>query len=305
MCVEEHLPLIGPTGDPDSPKWILEVEFETDLETVFSMPIRFHASTREDASLVSQALHLGFEENYSIKISSALSLRLGSLEADRLRKVVNNDITRRDLLVYWLQVPAAAGRPPMARSEALQLMGETPRSGPAHGPEQRIPVYKVREGRCPQADEPLILWVVEPRFRIPHILIAINGDSWAASGTLRRLEEGRWVSAGVKDYMYRVDRGHPDPEVRHVHICHKKHLTAHNRQVSWNEDGTRHDPLRFDVGFVGIETAKQIARDTLHLPDDFVLEGRRDLPQKQLLEESQVAALPPVSCAFEGRVSTR
>ena len=306
MCIEERLPLIGPIGSPDGLKWILEVIFETGLGTAFSMPIKFYAGRRENASLVSEAVRLGFEEHYSVRnLLLAPAPLLPSFEADRLRKVVNDNVAKRFLLVYWLQVPAAAGRPPMAQGEALQLMGETPGSGTAHRSEQRIPVYKIREGRCPQADEPLILWVVEPRLRLPHILIAINGDSWAASGTLRVLEEGKWVSAGIKDYMYRVDRGHPDPEVRHVHICHKKHLTAHNQQVSWNEDGTRHDPLRFDVNFVGIETAKQIAREALHLPDDFVLEGRRDLPQKQLLEESQVDALPPVSCAFEGRVSTR
>ena len=300
MCVEERLPLIGPKGDPDCPKWILEVEFETGLGTVFSMPIRFHASTREDASLVSEALHLGFEANYSVKTSSALALCLTSLEADRLRKVVNNDVAQRFLLVYWLQVPAAAGRPPMAKSEALQLIRPTKLEQRISVPRQRIPVYQVREGRRPEANEPLILWVVEPRFTPSHILIAINGDSWAASSTLMVLEEGKWMSAGVKDYMYRIDRGLPDPEVRHVHICHEKHLTARNRQVSWNEDGTRHDPLTFDVNFGGIETAKKIVRRVLHLPDGFVLEDRHDLRREQLLEESQVDALPPVSCAFEG-----
>ena len=310
MCIEERLPLVGPIGYPGCPKWILEIKFETDFGTVFSMPVRFHASTREDASFVSEALRLGFEENYSVKILLGPYLSLSSLAADRLRKVVNNDVAQRDLLVYWLQDPAVAGRPPMAESKALQLIGERLGIGSVHRstkleqrisvPGQRISVYKVREGIYPQADEPLFLWVVEPRFILSHILIAINGDSWATSGTLRVLEEGKWMSAGVKDYMYRIDRGHHDPEVRHVHICHEKHRTARNRQVSWSEDGTRHDPLRFDVGFVGIETAKQIAREVLHLPDDFVLEDRCDLPQEQLLEESQVDTLPPVSCAFKG-----
>ena len=276
------------------------------------MPIRFHARTQEDASLVSEALHLGFENNYSVKIKTPLVLDpfLVSLEADRLRKVVTNNVARRVLSVFWLKDPAVAGRPPMAESKAWQLIGERLGIGSVHRsteleqrisvPKQQIPVYKVREGRCPQADETLILWVVEPRFTLTHILITINGDSWATSSTFGVIEEGKWMSSGVKDYMYRVDRGHPDPEVRHVHICHEKHITARNRQVSWNEDGTRHDPLRFDVGFVGIETAKQIARDALRLPADFVLEDRCDLPQEQLLEEAQVDALPPVSCTFEG-----
>ena len=306
MCIEERLPLIGPTGNPDCLEWILEVKFETGLGTAFSMPTKFYASTRKDASLVLEAVRLGFEKHYSVRTTLLEPAPLlPSFEADRLRKVVNNDVAQHFLLVFWLKDPAVAGRPPMAESKAWQFIIPTKLEQRISVTGQRIPVYKVREGRIPEANEPLILWVVEPRFTLSHILIAIDGDSWAASGTLRVLEEGKWIPAGVKDYMYRIDRGHHDPEVRHVHICHEKHRTARNRQVSWNEDGTRHDPLRFDRNFVGPETAKQIARRALGLPDNFVLEDRRDLPQEQLLEESQVDALPPVSCAFEGRVSTR
>ena len=174
------------------------------------MPIRFCA-TPEDASLVSEALRLGFEEHYLVRNLLVPALLFPSFEADRLRKVVNNNVAKRFLLVYWWQVPAAVGRPPMVQSAALKLMGETPRSGPAHGSGQRIPVYKVREGRRPEANEPLNLCVVEPRFTLSHILIEINEDSWAASGTLRILEEGKWIPAGVKDYMYRIDRGHSRP----------------------------------------------------------------------------------------------
>ncbi|MFC1527093.1 DUF6367 family protein [Candidatus Latescibacterota bacterium] len=306
VCVEERLPVMGPTSGPNCPKWIVEVEFETGLDTGFCIPVRFFASTREDASLVAEALRLGFGENYSVKSLIGPELLLVGLEADRLRKLMDNEEARCVLSVYWLQVPAAAGRPPMTAGEAWQLIGEKSGADPAERPaklEQRIPVYRVREGRRLHAEEPLILWVVEPRFRLSHILIEVREDSWAATGKLRALEEGKWMSAGIKDYMHRVEPGHPDPEVKHVHICHAKHRAARNRQVSWNEDGTRHDPMTFDVSFGGMETARQIARRVLELPDGFILEDLLDFSQMQLLEETQGdEALPPVSCAFEGLV---
>lgn len=61
--------------------------------------------------------------------------------------------------------------------------------------------------------------------------------------------------------------------LRHVHIAHKKHLSSANKQVSWNDDGTRHDRGRFDDGFKGIEKAKAVARIALNIADDIVLES--------------------------------
>lgn len=296
MCIEQRLPLVGPRGYPGCPKWVLEVEFETTWGNVFRVPVRFYAITLDYAKLVSEAICLGFEENYSAICSSGPEFGLTSLEASRLHGMLTTD-ARSSILIYWLQVPAAAGRPPMGRSEAMQLVARTPGGGSVTPRRQRVPIYRVREGRRLEADEPFV-WVVQPGRALLRILIAIEEDASAASGTLRLLQEGEWRSAGVKDYMYRIDRDHSDSGVRHVHICHRKHLAARNRQVSWSQSGRRHDPSTFHTSFRGIETARQIARDVLNLPDDFILEERPNLLQREILEKLEVDALPPASHVF-------
>lgn len=58
--------------------------------------------------------------------------------------------------------------------------------------------------------------------------------------------ESNWKAAGYKDFVVRID--HADPEnnqQRHVHISREKHISAKNKQVSWNQDSTRHDKKSF------------------------------------------------------------
>ncbi len=100
------------------------------------------------------------------------------------------------------------------------------------------------------------------------------------------LTEGRWQDAKIKGYSYRVDPTNPNiPQLRHVHVAHTKHITARNKQVSWNDDSSRHDRQSFDTNFQGIEKAKQIARTALGLPKDFKLEHVTSLAGKILLLE--------------------
>lgn len=87
------------------------------------------------------------------------------------------------------------------------------------------------------------------------------------------LTEGRWEPSGIKDFWHRLDKPHFDFENSHIHIAHQKHINTKSQQVSWNDDGTRHDKKSFNNKFSGIVTAKQIARDVLKLGDDIVLEN--------------------------------
>lgn len=87
------------------------------------------------------------------------------------------------------------------------------------------------------------------------------------------ISEGVWRDAAIKGYKVRTDP--PDPEkhvLRHVHIAKTKHINAPSQQVSWNDDGSRHDKGKFDANFSGLNNAQQIARQVLELPPDVQLE---------------------------------
>ncbi len=87
------------------------------------------------------------------------------------------------------------------------------------------------------------------------------------------LLESKWKDCRGTNMVARVDPPRPEmQQQRHVHIADKQHAAVKNKQVSWNQDASRHDAASFDSNFVGIEKAKTIARDVLGLPQDTVLE---------------------------------
>ena len=104
------------------------------------------------------------------------------------------------------------------------------------------------------------------------------------------LTESRWVNSGISDLCMRVDPERPEMrQKRHVHIAHKKHVNANNRQVSWNNDGSRHDRGRFDDGFAGMKQAQAVARIALCLSDDQLLESQQTSRFDLLIEQTREA----------------
>lgn len=96
------------------------------------------------------------------------------------------------------------------------------------------------------------------------------------------LSEGIWKDSHISGYMYRVDAANPQfKQKRHVHIKRKNK----SDQVSWNDDGTRHDKHKFKANMSGIEVAKQITRDVLKLSKDIKLEGLTVAERVNLLLE--------------------
>jgi hypothetical protein len=103
------------------------------------------------------------------------------------------------------------------------------------------------------------------------------------------LKEGRWVPSGHKDYMLRVDSEDPAiPVQRHVHIAHKKHDSAPNKQVAWNIDGSRHDKHKFSNKLGSNSKVQAIARQALELPDETRLEAVMPEAARILLESSNI-----------------
>ena len=115
------------------------------------------------------------------------------------------------------------------------------------------------------------------------LYIVIIGEKKDTRATDNLIIEN-WVPSPVKGYWQRVDTPKFDHEQLHVHIARSKHITAKNKQVSWNQDGSRHDKKSFNDNFTGMEKAKQIARNALNLPSDKILEYVEDNAGKLILE---------------------
>lgn len=118
-----------------------------------------------------------------------------------------------------------------------------------------------------------------------YIIITIDQALLLNHSNETLLNEGLWSASGIGDYYHRVDNAHFDFQKRHIHIAHKKHINTKGEQVSWNDDGTRHDKSSFNDGFTGMEKAKQIARTTLNLDSSIILESE-EIEDGQILLES-------------------
>jgi hypothetical protein len=111
------------------------------------------------------------------------------------------------------------------------------------------------------------------------------------------LTEGDWKPSSENGYWQRLDTPKFGFEKLHVHIAKQKHINAKNKQVAWNDDGTRHDKKSFNQNFNGMEKAKEIARKALCLPSDTVLENVVNKSNGELLLES-IECLPTKSSIF-------
>lgn len=127
-----------------------------------------------------------------------------------------------------------------------------------------------------------------------HIIVLFENSE---RGNLKPLTEGKWIPTDEKDYWIRLDKPKNNIEQLHAHIAHKKHINTKNKQVAWNEDGTRHDKKSFNNKFNGLETAKKIAAKALDLPPNTLLENLNNKKTGALLLES-IQDLPENSNVF-------
>lgn len=116
-----------------------------------------------------------------------------------------------------------------------------------------------------------------------HIIIEIDKMEFEDS---ENLFEGIWKPSKVKNIWQRVDKPKFEHEKLHIHLANKKHINTKSKQVSWNDDGTRHDKMSFNDNFSGIESAKQIARDVLNIPSNKIVEYIENKPHGLLILEN-------------------
>jgi len=86
------------------------------------------------------------------------------------------------------------------------------------------------------------------------------------------INEGQWVKSGKKNWMVKIEAEIPEyNQQRHVHIARSKHIKSKNMQVSWNQDGTKHDRKSFNSKIGSIKIVQEIAREVLKLPKNIKL----------------------------------
>lgn len=127
-----------------------------------------------------------------------------------------------------------------------------------------------------------------------HIIVVFDASE---REDMTYLIEGQWLPSEVPGYSVRLDKPKFNFQKLHAHVAKNKHINTKTKQVSWNTDGTRHDKKTFNNNFNGLEKAKQIARKSLGIGDDIVLENISNPNTGKLLLES-VQDLPNISNAF-------
>lgn len=94
---------------------------------------------------------------------------------------------------------------------------------------------------------------------VDYFIIEVSSDLLSAE---LLINEGNWVDSGKKGYMYRIDAENPSiKQQRHVHIAKSKHISNKNMQVSWNQDGSKHDKKSFNSNVASLNIVQLIARD--------------------------------------------
>lgn len=106
----------------------------------------------------------------------------------------------------------------------------------------------------------------------PYLMLEIDDELLRAVG-LPLDEGGGWRDSRVHGLKYRVDSARPQMnQKRHVHVAAAKHTSAKLKQVSWDDEGGRHDRHSFNDKFGARGDYQKVARVALGLPPETILE---------------------------------
>lgn len=281
--------LVIPKGSNlTSPSYYLEFEFTTDLGNSYWLPV-FAAINSEEAENLDFAIRLAIKEQWRLTssirpmcIAGPMGLITAKPIAERIKVYEHRPEVAFDLHLCTSQNTRIFSE--LSVTEHEKAYGDTPVLWSDH-------CFSLK-ARCllalaDYADDLLFLRVINPT-EGDHVYVRLEIDTDAVQGM--SLTEGVWKQSDVSGYFIRTDTPHGDSGRRHVHVAHRKHIRTKTKQVSWNDDGTRHDVKSFDNAFVGMEVAKRIARRILGLPDDVILENRQ--LERSLLTEGIVENIP-------------
>ena len=260
-------------------KFFVEYEFKTYLDNYYWFPLIINAEDLNSAQTVAQTVEEAIKQDYDLIRKSRVQQIFEKINAefisDYLKQRERGELVALKLDVWRFEnVPT---NPEMNYDEHMEmaLLGDifSNKSIVKTVARYEIPV---RLYYCKQKldfKEFLNLKVVDPdNVNDLYIVVEISNEVYSSS-RLSQLNEGIWKDAHLKGYKVRVDAPHTPDGKRHIHIANSKHIHSKNKQVSWNDDLTRHDKKSFDQNFHGIEKAKKIAIKALGLDNNSILEN--------------------------------
>ncbi|ANI82398.2 DUF6367 family protein [Kosakonia oryzae] len=96
-----------------------------------------------------------------------------------------------------------------------------------------------------------------------------------------------WKEDSNSGLYYRVDPANTNTNTqRHIHIAAKKHTSSKDKQVSWNQDASRHDAHSFNDSFTKRNAAERLAKKILNIGPNVSLEAYQDDELSSLILES-------------------
>jgi hypothetical protein len=108
--------------------------------------------------------------------------------------------------------------------------------------------------------------------RFPYLMLEIDDELLRAVGL--PLDEGAgWRDSRISGLKYRIDPARPQMmQKRHVHVAAAKHTSTKSKQVSWDDEGGRHDRHSFNDKLGARGDYQDVARMALGLPPETILE---------------------------------
>ncbi len=272
-------------------KYLVEYEFKTDLGNYYWFPLYINAENPTLAEVSAKTAQTAIEQHYKLIRRTKVQLIIEGLNAEYISEYVNKRLSGRvEILEFdvwrFRNLPT---NPELNFDEHIELIEFSDRfSGETIATtigRHRFPVRLYYGAPLIDFKEFLLVNVVDPaNIDNFYIVVEVSDRDYKSIG--QPLLEGIWKDASVKGYKVRVDAPHTPDGKRHVHIAHAKHTKSKNKQVSWNDDTTRHDKKSFDDNFNGLERAKEIARKELGLGDNAVLEWLQPKGNNNLLLEN-------------------
>jgi len=275
-------------------RYLVEFEFVTVLENKYWFPFFIDASDENTAEISAKTIQTAIEQHYTLKQRSKVVLIVEGVNAEHFNRYIQQRLGEQvkclEINVWrFTNIPTI---PTLNFDEHLSLIElSTLQNDSTIANRISLNKFSVRLERnynnYKDFKEFLSLNVVDPsnveRF---YIIVEISNADFSKS-CLENIQEGMWRDAHISGYKVRVDKSHTPDGKRHAHIAHTKHINSKNKQVSWNNDATRHDNKTFDSNFNGLEKAKEIARKELGLPIDAILENSHT-NRNLLLEDFQI-----------------
>lgn len=270
-------------------RYLVEYEFKTNMDNHYWLPLFINAENEMEARIIDSTIQTAINAHYVLKPNPSLRLVYDGINAEQIETYIRQRFVGRvetlELDIWRFKsiptIPELNFNEHLALIEVSENFSEEfiAKTIERH----QFPVRLYSHNSDFEFKEFLLLNVVDPKnIETVYIIIEVSREYYLNS-EVNLINEGIWKNAHLKGFMIRIDSPHTLDGKRHIHIARSKHIHSKNKQVSWNDDLTRHDKKSFDSNFTGIERAKEIARKELGLDNNAILENAQ--PNIEFLNE--------------------